>query len=129
MYSYGHYRTRTWVALSGLIPEIIYVMCGARGENSNRLMRALPQLKFVGFEPDIQEHRRLNQQALPGFIYSNAALGARNERGTLYVTRNPVSADLKGSQFSRFRCEPESLPVVAEQTNAAAAVRNKQSRL
>jgi hypothetical protein len=38
-----------------------------------------------------------------------------------------VSADLKGSQFSRFRCEPESLPEVAEHTNAAAAVRNKQS--
>jgi hypothetical protein len=34
----------------------------------------------------------------------------------------PVSADLKGSQFSRFRCEPESLPVVVEHTNAAAAV-------
>ncbi len=39
-----------------------------------------------------------------------------------------VSADLKGSQFSRFRCEPESLPVVAEHTNAAAAVEDKQSR-
>jgi hypothetical protein len=38
-----------------------------------------------------------------------------------------VSADLKGSQFSRFRSEPGNLPVVAEHTNAAAAVRNKQS--
>src|SRR4029077_12881263 len=33
-----------------------------------------------------------------------------------------VSVGLKGSQFSRFRCEPESLPMVAEHTNAAAAV-------
>jgi RNA polymerase sigma-70 factor, ECF subfamily len=40
-----------------------------------------------------------------------------------------VSADLEGSQFSRFRGEPESLPVVAEHTNAAAAVEDKQSRL
>jgi hypothetical protein len=40
-----------------------------------------------------------------------------------------VSADLKGSQFSRFGCEPESLPVVAEDTNVAAAVEDKQSRL
>jgi hypothetical protein len=40
-----------------------------------------------------------------------------------------VSADLKGSQFSRFRGEPQSLPVVAEHTNAAAAVEDKQSRL
>jgi hypothetical protein len=36
-----------------------------------------------------------------------------------------VSADLKGSQFSRCRGEPESLPVVAEHTNAAAAVRRQ----
>jgi hypothetical protein len=43
--------------------------------------------------------------------------------------RNAVSADLKGSQFSRFGCEPESLSVVAEHTNAAAAVEDKQSRL
>jgi NADPH:quinone reductase-like Zn-dependent oxidoreductase len=40
-----------------------------------------------------------------------------------------VSADLKGSQFSRCRGEPESLPVVAEHTNAAAAVGDRQSRL
>ena len=45
------------------------------------------------------------------------------------VKRSDVSADLRGSQFSRFRCEPESLPVVAEHTNASAAVGNKQSRL
>jgi hypothetical protein len=38
------------------------------------------------------------------------------------VSLKIVSADLKGSQFSRFRCEPESLPVVVEHTNAAAAV-------
>ena len=40
-----------------------------------------------------------------------------------------VSADLKGGQFSRCRGEPESLPVVAEHTNAAAAVGDRQSRL
>ena len=41
------------------------------------------------------------------------------------ITPQNVSADLKGSQFSRFRCEPESLPVVVEHTNAAAAVRKQ----
>jgi hypothetical protein len=35
------------------------------------------------------------------------------------------SADLKGSQFSRFRGEPESLPVVAEHTNTTAAVEDQ----
>jgi hypothetical protein len=44
------------------------------------------------------------------------------------IQEQHVSADLKGSQFSRFRGEPESLPVVAEHTNAAAAVEDKQSR-
>jgi hypothetical protein len=39
----------------------------------------------------------------------------------------PVSADLKGSQFSRFGCEPESSPMVAGDTNASAAVGDKQS--
>jgi hypothetical protein len=39
--------------------------------------------------------------------------------------RRSVSADLKGSQFSRFRGEPESLPVVAEHTNTTAAVEDK----
>ena len=49
--------------------------------------------------------------------------------GLRMLRTETVSADLKGSQSGRFRCEPESLPVVAEQTNAAAAVRNEQSRL
>jgi hypothetical protein len=48
---------------------------------------------------------------------------------TIFRRAEGVSADLKKSESSRFRCAPESLPVVAEHTNSAAAVRNKQSRL
>jgi hypothetical protein len=40
-----------------------------------------------------------------------------------------VSADLKGSQFSRFGCEPESLAMAAGHTNTSAAVEDRQSRL
>ncbi len=46
-------------------------------------------------------------------------------RENFYFT---VSADLRGSQFSRFGCEPESSAVVAGHTNASAAVENRQSR-
>ncbi|HXY50064.1 MAG TPA: FkbM family methyltransferase [Terriglobales bacterium] len=92
-------------------------MCGARGESSNRLMRALPQLRFVGFEPDIQEHQRLNQQALHGFTYFNAAVGARDEQRTLYVTRNPGCSSLlrpNHSLWSSFKDCGTDLEVVEE---------------
>jgi FkbM family methyltransferase len=105
------YRSRTITALSNLVPEIVYVMCGARGETSNRLMRALPQMKFVGFEPDIKEHQRLSQTAPRGFTYLNAAVGARNERRTFYVTRNPACSSLfqpNHPLFARFKdCGPD----------------------
>jgi len=111
------YRTKTLVALGGLIPEIIYVMCGARGEISNPLRRALPQLKFIGFEPDVQEHHRLNQTAVHGSTYLNAAVGARHEQRIFYRTRNPGCSSLlrPNARFcSSFKdCGPD-LEVVEE---------------
>jgi len=56
------YRQRTISELSRLVPEIVYVMCGARGETSPPFTRALPQLKFIGFEPDWEEYNRLISQ-------------------------------------------------------------------
>ena len=70
------YRSRTIFALSKLIPEIVYVMCGARGETSHPL-RALSQLKFIGFEPDLEEHKRLVSHATRGSTYFNVAVGGR----------------------------------------------------
>lgn len=57
------YRQRTISALSRLVPENVYVMCGARGETSHSFLRALPQMKFIGFEPDPEEYKRLISQA------------------------------------------------------------------
>ena len=60
-------------------------------------------------------------------LYRNLHL-PRAPRILVSASRPPVpdvSADVKGSQFSRFGCEPESLPVIAEHTNAAAAVRKQ----
>ena len=70
---------------------------------------------------------RFSTIRLPTRLTANRATCEFQERPML-STWPTVSADLKGSQCGRFRCEPESLPVVAEQTNAAAAVRNQQSR-
>ena len=111
------YRSSTIAPLSALIPEIVYVMCGARGETSNRLVRALPQMKFFGFEPDEEEHKRLNASAAKGFTYFRAAVGGREERRTLYVTRNPACSSLLRPNlalYGRFKdCEPD-LQIVEE---------------
>lgn len=88
------YRSRTLTALSALVPEIVYVMCGARGETTNRLIQALPQLKFIGFEPDPEEYERLRRNAKPGFQYLNAAVAGCETKQTLYVTRNPGCSSL-----------------------------------
>jgi FkbM family methyltransferase len=111
------YRTRTIAPLSSLIPEIVYVMCGARGETTNRLMRALTQMKFFGFEPDAEEHERLSASATKGFTYFRAAVGGRDERRILYITRNPACSSLLRPNlalYGRFKdCAPD-LQVVAE---------------
>ena len=88
------YRRRTLSDLSRLVPEISYVMCGARGETSNRLMRALPQIRFLGFEPDPEEYARLTQNPDPAFRYFNVAVGGQNGSRKLYVTRNPACSSL-----------------------------------
>jgi FkbM family methyltransferase len=111
------YRSSTIAPLSALIPEIVYVMCGARGETSNRLVRVLPQMKFFGFEPDEEEHKRLSASAAKGFTYFRAAVGGREERRTLYVTRNPACSSLLRPNlalYGRFKdCEPD-LQIVEE---------------
>lgn len=111
------YRNRTLTPLSNLVPEITYVMCGARGETTNRLMRALPQVRFIGFEPDTEEFKKLKDDAAERFSYINEAVGARNERRRFYVTRNPGCSSLlqpNHAFYSRFKdCGPE-LDVVEE---------------
>jgi FkbM family methyltransferase len=105
------YRSSTITPLSALVPEIVYVMCGARGETTNRLMRALPQMKFFGFEPDAEEYQRLSTASAKGFSYFHTAVGGRDERRTLYVTRNPACSSLLRPNlalYGRFKdCAPE----------------------
>lgn len=88
------YRRRTIRSLSQLVPEINYVMCGARGEHTSRLMRALPQVRFFGFEADLEEVARLRDTRQPGFTYFPTAVGGTSELRTLYVTRHPACSSL-----------------------------------
>jgi FkbM family methyltransferase len=111
------YRSRTLTALSGFVSEIVYVMCGARGETSHPLMRALPQVKFIGFEPDAEEHARLASHGKPGFVYLNAAVARRDEARTLYITRNPGCSSLlppNHSVYGKFKSCDSDLEIVDE---------------
>jgi FkbM family methyltransferase len=85
---------RSLVALAELVPPIVYVMCGARGEVRNRLTAALPNALFLGFEPDEQAHARLARHPPPGHTYYKVAVGEREETRTLYLTREPACASL-----------------------------------
>jgi FkbM family methyltransferase len=119
------YRKRTLAPLSNLISEITYVMCGARGETTNRLMRALPQVRFIGFEPATEEFKKLKENAADRFSYINAAVGARNERRCFYETQNPgCSSLLQPNQalYSRFENGDRDLAVVEEREIATVAL-------
>lgn len=113
------YRSRTLTALSALVPDLVYVMCGARGESNHRLMRALPQTRFIGFEPDPVEHARLTAHPLPGYRYFATAVGGREARRTLYVTHNPACSSLLRPDHGlveRFQGCAEDLAVERETT-------------
>lgn len=113
------YRSRAFVGISQLVPEITYVMCGARGEGTNRVTRVFPQLRFVGFEPDRAEYERLSSHQNHAYKYVNAAVAARNEPRTLYITRNPACSSLlrpNHSLYSHFLgCGPD-LEVIGEKS-------------
>lgn len=56
-------RFSSLAALAELVPGIVYVMCGPRGEVRNRLTAALPNARFIGFEPDEKAHELLLAQS------------------------------------------------------------------
>ncbi len=87
-------RFRSLAALAELVPEVVYVMCGARGEVRNRMTAALPRARFLGFEPDEKAHERLSRNPRPGHTYYKVAVGGREEARTLYLTREPACSSL-----------------------------------
>jgi len=85
---------RSLAALAELVPGIVCVMCGARGEVRNRLTAALPDARFLGFEPDEKAHALLSRNPPPGHTYYKVAVGGREETRTLYLTREPACSSL-----------------------------------
>jgi FkbM family methyltransferase len=114
-------------ALAELVPEIVYVMCGARGEARNRLTAALPRARFLGFEPDEKAHARLSRTAQPGHTYYQAAVGAREETRTLYVTREPACSSLlkpNAGFFGQFTDCARQVEVIEQRTVETVSLNN-----
>ncbi len=110
---------RSLAALAELVPEIVYIMCGARGEVRNRLTAALPRARFLGFEPDEKAHQRLAHNPPPGYTYYKVAVGAREEARTLYLTREPACSSLlkpNAAFFGQFTDCAVQIEVVEQQT-------------
>lgn len=118
---------RSLAALAELVPEIVYVMCGARGEVRNRLTAALPSARFLGFEPDEKAYQRLARNPPPGYTYYQVAVGAREEARTLYVTREPACSSLlkpNAGFFGQFAdCAPQ-VEVMEQRTLETVSLNN-----
>jgi|GEM_PF-1183306 FkbM family methyltransferase len=99
------YRSRTLAGLSRVVAEMVYVMCGARGETGKLPIRGLPQVHYIGFEADAEECERLRQSAPPGFRFENAVIAGQASQRILYVTRDPACSSLlrpEAEVFGRF---------------------------
>ena len=122
---------RSLAALAELVPEIVYVMCGARGEVRNRLTAALPHARFLGFEPDEKAHQRLARNPPPGYTYYKVAVGWREEARTLYLTREPACSSLlkpNAAFFGQFTDCAEQIEVVEQPTVETVSLNNFLSR-
>jgi len=118
---------RSLAALAELVPEMAYVMCGARGEVRNRLTAALPHARFLGFEPDEKAHQRLARNPPPGYTYYRAAVGGRDEARTLYLTREPACSSLlkpNAAFFGRFTDCAGQIEVVEQRTVETVSLNN-----
>ena len=126
------YRSRTLAGLSQLIPEITYVMCGAREETGKLPIRGIGQVKYIGFEADPRECERLQQNARPGFRFENAAIAGSASERTLYVTRDPACSSLlrpNAEIFARLLNGEHATEVVQEKKIQTISLDEVMSRL
>jgi FkbM family methyltransferase len=118
---------RSLAALAELVPEIVYVMCGARGEVRNRLTAALPRARFLGFEPDEKAYAMLSRNPLQGHSYYQLAVGGREEARTLCVTREPACSSLlkpNATFFGRFTDCAQQIEVVERRRAETVSLNN-----
>jgi len=126
------YRSRSLAGLSRLIPEIVYVMCGARGETGKLPIRGLPNVKYIGFEADPAEWERLRRNARAGFQFEHAAVAGQTSRRTIHVTREPACTSLlrpNAEVFARFLGGKQAAEVVREDAVQTVALDELLPRL
>jgi len=118
---------RSLAALAELVPGIVCVMCGARGEVRNRLTAALPHARFLGFEPDEKAHERLSLNPPSGHSYYKVAVGGREETRTLYLTREPACSSLlkpNAAFFGQFTDCARQIEVVEQRMVETVSLNN-----
>ena len=76
------------------LPPLAFVDVGARAVKQNRFVKEFPHALYIGFEPDIEECKRLNALNIEKHQFYPQALGSKSESRTLYVTRNPACSSL-----------------------------------
>jgi FkbM family methyltransferase len=70
---------------------------GARGGLEGGWYNIAPLARLVGFEPDVEECRSLNERTAPGSMdvrYVPLALGKKQGRASLYCTKDPACSSL-----------------------------------
>ncbi|NMC49424.1 MAG: FkbM family methyltransferase [Desulfovibrio sp.] len=75
-------------------PRLVYVDCGARAESANPLVDIFPEGRYIGFEPDEEECRRLNAAARPNYRFHPVALAGEAGELPFHVTANPACSSL-----------------------------------
>ena len=94
-------------ALQALLEEpLVYVDCGARKGKLPKEFRLLGA-RYVGFEGDADECRRLNASAPPGQRYVAAFLGSRQETRRFHITSSPACSSLLPPNLEALAAFPE----------------------
>lgn len=92
-----------------------YVDVGARWGRRDAVLGVFRCSRWIGFEPDPEEHARLQQQLPPGDECFPYAVGARTEQRQLFITRSPDWSSLYQPDpevFRQFRYLSMALEVV-----------------
>lgn len=109
-------------ALLRAIRPLLAVDIGSRGEPLPELRPLASSVQAFGFEPDLKECERLNQdwgirpRPFHGVEFFPVALAGEWGRRTLYITRQPGSSSLLRPrlEIGRDFCRPEYVEVVKE---------------
>jgi FkbM family methyltransferase len=87
---------------------LVLVDIGARGGPSENWQAALPNLQVIGFEPDAEEHARLQESAPSNERYLNAALWREPSNQMLNLTRGPGSSSILEPNLDFLRRFPDN---------------------